>query len=117
MGATKICRKCGSQFSLDDGEMKFFAREGIWQPARCQPCRRQRRLCRLRDVEKHVRELQILVRRRLFSSADAFLDEWLGALAADASFADDQRENRTEAIGGMKHGTTRDISGDAATVA
>lgn len=39
-----ICKECGKEFEISEGEEKFYKDKGLEKPKRCQECRVKRRI-------------------------------------------------------------------------
>lgn len=39
----RVCKQCGKEFELSEGEIRFYEKKGLELPKRCQQCREQKR--------------------------------------------------------------------------
>ena len=38
-----VCKDCRNEFTLTDGEIAFYEKNGLFKPRRCSECREKRR--------------------------------------------------------------------------
>ena len=38
----RVCKQCGKEFELSEGEIRFYEKKGLELPKRCQQCREQK---------------------------------------------------------------------------
>ena len=38
----RVCKQCGKEFELSEGEIRFYEKKGLELPKRCQQCRDQK---------------------------------------------------------------------------
>lgn len=46
MSERRLCRDCGTEFFVDDGQIAWFVQQGLAIPKRCPECRRAKRLAK-----------------------------------------------------------------------
>ncbi len=55
---TLVCKECGQDFTFTAGEQEFYAEKGFQnEPARCKPCRDQRKSSGRRTIGNGRREM------------------------------------------------------------
>ena len=102
MATRKFCKDCDAAFRVSASELKRLTEHGLCEPVRCPPCRRGRRLHKLRNVGRTLEELTAILQRGDVAGASVFVARWKDALAREADRGSAQQEQE-----GGAHGVRR----------